>query len=315
MPTSSRDTPSKVEPDTKRHKLDDQNESSDDDDSIIDTALASEDADDDDDVDPTPLIDNGKSVPEDTTMSAGKEIEDTTSSKPPASKSVHASMLPTPSTGTPGAFVGLRGLEAINGAMRKIADKMEDLPPPMISGKFNEAHLFAMNALSTADAHVHTLSGNCSSVRTKTGTWESKFKKMVASDEAKHLLIKMCEKQIKRMARSHRKQNIAERELADSWKSLCTAFQDQIVTMRQACGNACASNDDKNSRIATREFQQDQMFANLENLTAGMTFLVSQKPEVLGSFEILRTAKEYLSTQAADAQLVQPFDSLAQETL
>ena len=40
---SSRNTPSKVEPDAKRHKLDDQNESSDDDDSIIDTTLASED--------------------------------------------------------------------------------------------------------------------------------------------------------------------------------------------------------------------------------------------------------------------------------
>ena len=47
------------------------------------------------------------------------------------------------------------------------------------------------------------------------------------------------------------------------------------------------------------------MFVNLENLTAGMTFLVSQNPEVLESFEILRTVKEYLSTQAADAQLVQ----------
>jgi hypothetical protein len=85
--------------------------------------------------------------------------------------------------------------------------------------------------------------------------------------------------------------------------------------MRQACVNACASIDDKNSRVANRESQQDQMFGNLENLTAGMTFLVSQKPEVLESFEILRTVKEYLSTQAADAQLVQPFDSLAQETL
>ena len=57
------------------------------------------------------------------------------------------------------------------------------------------------------------------------------------------------------------------------------------------------------------------MFKNLKDLNAGMTFLVSQKPEVLESFEILRTVKEHLSTQAADAQLVQPFDSLAQETL
>ena len=57
------------------------------------------------------------------------------------------------------------------------------------------------------------------------------------------------------------------------------------------------------------------MFVNLENLTAGMTFLVSQKPEVLESFEILRTVKEHLSVQGTDAQLVQPFDSLAQETL
>ena len=283
---SSRNTPSKVEPDAKRHKLDDQNESSDDDDSIIDTTLASEDTDDDDDVDTTPLIDNGKSVPEDTTMSAGKEIEDIPSSKPSASKSVYASILPTPSTGVPGAFVGLRGLEAINGAMRKVADKMEDLPPPMISGKFNEAHLFAMNALSTADAHVFTSAGNCSNVLTKTGSFESKFKKMVASDEAKYLLIKMCEKQIKRMSKHHRKQNIAERELADSWKALCTAMQDQIVTMRQACVNACTSIDDKNSRIATRESQQDQMFKNLKDLNAGMTFLVSQKPEVLASRNI-----------------------------
>jgi hypothetical protein len=188
---SSRNTPSKVEPDAKRHKLDDQNEASDDDGSIIDTTLASEDTADDDDVDLTPLIDNGKSVPEDTTMSAGKEIEDITSSKPPTSKSARASTLPTPSTGIPGAFVGLRGLEAIIGAMGKVADKMEDFPPPMISGKFNEAHLFAMNALSTADAHVFTSAGNCFSVLTKTGTWESKFKKMVASDEAKYLLIKM----------------------------------------------------------------------------------------------------------------------------
>jgi hypothetical protein len=312
---SSRNTPSKVEPDAKRHKLDDQNESSDDDDSIIDTTLASDDTDDDDDADTPPLIDNGKSVPEDTTMSAGKEIEDIPSSKPPASKSVYASILPTPATGIPGTFVGLRGLEAINGAMRKVADKMEDLPPPMISGKFNEAHLFAMNALSTADAHVFTSAGNCSSVLTKTGSFESKFKKMVASDEAKYLLIKTCEKQIKRMSKHHRKQNIAERELADSWKALCTAMQDQIVTMRQACVNACTSIDDKNSRIATRESQQDQMFKNLKDLNAGMTFLVSQKPEVLESFDILRTVKEYLSTQAADAQLVQPFDSLAQETL
>ena len=92
-------------------------------------------------------------------------------------------------------------------------------------------------------------------------------------------------------------------------------MQDQIVTMRQACVNACTSIDDKNSRIATRESQQDQMFKNLKDLNAGMTFLVSQKPEVLESFDILRTVKEYLSTQAADAQLVQPFDSLAQETL
>ena len=61
---SSRNTPSKVEPDAKRHKLDDQNESSDNDGSIIDTTLASEDADDDDGVDTTPLIDNGKSVRE-----------------------------------------------------------------------------------------------------------------------------------------------------------------------------------------------------------------------------------------------------------
>ena len=88
----------------------------------------------------------------------------------------------------------------------------------------------------------------------------------------------MCEKQIKRTARSHRKQNISERELAGSWKSLCTALQEQIVTMRQACVNACTSIDDKNSRVANRESQQDQMFVNLENLTAGMTFLVSQKP-------------------------------------
>ena len=312
---SSRNTPSKVEPDAKRHKLDDQNESSDDDDSIIDTTLASEDTDDDDGVNTTPLIDNGKSVPEDTTMSAGKEIEDIPSSKPSASKSVYASILPTPATGIPGTFVGLRGLEAINGAMRKVADKMEDLPPPMISGKFNEAHLFAMNALSTADAHVFTSAGNCSNVLTKTGSFESKFKKMVASDEAKYLLIKMCEKQIKRMSKHHRKQNIAERELADSWKALCAAMQDQIVTMRQACVNACTSIDDKNSRIATRESQQDQMFKNLKDLNAGMTFLVSQKPEVLESFDILRTLKGYLSTQAVDAQLVQPFDSLAQETL
>ena len=71
---SSRNTPSKVEPDAKRHKLDDQNESSDDDDSIIDTTLASEDTDDDDGVDTTPLIDNGKSVPEDTTMSAPRHF-------------------------------------------------------------------------------------------------------------------------------------------------------------------------------------------------------------------------------------------------
>jgi hypothetical protein len=125
---SSHDTPSKLEPDAKRLKRDDQSESSDDDDSVIDTTLASEDTDDDDDVDPTPLIDNGKSAPEDTTMNAGKEIEDAASSKPPASKSVCASMLPTPSTGIPGAFVGLRGLEAINGAMGKVADKMEALP-------------------------------------------------------------------------------------------------------------------------------------------------------------------------------------------
>jgi hypothetical protein len=238
-------------------------------------------------------------------MNAGKEIEDIASPKPPASKSAHASMLPTPSTGLPGAFVGLRGLEATNGAMGKIADKMEAPPPPMISGKFNAAHLFATNALSTADAHAFTSAGNCSGVLTKRGTWESKFKKMVVSDEAKYLLIKMCEKKIKRMAKSHRKQNIAERELAESWKSLCTALQEQIVAMRQACVNACTSIDDKNLRIANRESQQDQMFVNLENLTAGMTFLVSQNPEVLESFEILRTVKEYLSTQAADAQLVQ----------
>ena len=231
-------------------------------------------------------------------MNAGKEIEDVASSKPPASKSVCASTLPTPSTGMPGAFVGLRGLEAINGAMGKVADKMEALPPPMISGKFNEAHLFATNALSTADARVFTSAGSCSGVLTKTGTWESKFKKTVVSDEAKYSLVKMCEKQIKRMARSHRKQNTAERDT-------CTALQEQIVTMRQACVNACTSIDDKNSRVANRESQQDQMFANLENLTAGMTFLVSQNPEVLESFEILRTVKEYLSTQAADAQLVQ----------
>ncbi len=63
-------------------------------------------------------------------MNAGKEIEDVASSKPPASKSAHTSMLPTPSTGIPGASVGLRGLEAINGGMGKIADKMEDLPLP-----------------------------------------------------------------------------------------------------------------------------------------------------------------------------------------
>jgi hypothetical protein len=172
---------------------------------IIDTTLASEDTDDDDDVDPTPPLDNGKNVPEDTTMNAGEEIEDAASPKPPASKSVCASMLPTPSTGSPGAFVGLRGLEAINGAMGKIADKMEAPPPPMISGKFNEAHLFATNALSTADAHVFASAGNCSGVLTKTGTWESKFKKMVVSDEAKCSLIKMCEKQIRRMARSQKR--------------------------------------------------------------------------------------------------------------
>ena len=116
--------------------------------------------------------------------------------------------------------------------MGKIADKMEALPPPMISGKFNKAHLFATNALSTADAHVFTSAGNCSGVLTKTGTWESKSKKMVVSDEAKYSPIKMCEKQIRRMARSHRKQNVAERELAESWKSLCAALQEQIVTMR-----------------------------------------------------------------------------------
>ena len=115
---SSRNTPSKVEPDAKRHKLDDQNESSDDDDSIINTTLASEDTSDDDAVNTTPLIDNGKSVPEDTTMSAGKEIEDIPSSKPSASKSVYDSILPTPPTGIPETFVGLRGLEAINDAMR-----------------------------------------------------------------------------------------------------------------------------------------------------------------------------------------------------
>jgi hypothetical protein len=185
----------------------------------------------------------------------------------------------------------------------------------MVSGKFNEAHLFATNALSTADAHVHASAGNCSGVLTKTNTWESKCKKMVASDEAKYLLIKICEKQIKKMAKHHSKQNIAEQELADSWKSLCAALQKQIVTMRQACVNACTSMDDKNSRVANRESQQDQMFVNLKDLTAGMTFLVSQKPEALESFEILRTVKDFLSAQGADAQLVQPFDSLAQETL
>jgi hypothetical protein len=73
----------------------------------------------------------------------------------------------------------------------------------MISGKFNEAHLFATNALTTADAHVFTSTGNCSSVLTKSGTWENKFKKMAASDEAKYSLIKMCENQMKRMAKSH----------------------------------------------------------------------------------------------------------------
>ena len=178
-------------------KRDDQSESPDDDDSVIDTTLASEDADDDDDVDPTPLIDNGKSVPEDTTMNAGREIEDIASSKPPASKSACASTLPTPSTGTPGAFVGLRGLEAINGAMGKVADKMEALPPPMISGKFNEAHLFATNALSTADAHVFTSAGNCSGVLTKTSTWESKFKKMapvVSETSSRNICLSKCVK-------------------------------------------------------------------------------------------------------------------------
>ena len=313
---SSRNTPSKLEPAAKRHKVDDQDDSSDDDESVIDTTGASEDTDDDDNMDPPPSLVNDLVISEDTTMKANKEIEDIESSKPPASKSVYASLLPTPSNGVPGAFVALRGHEAINNAMGKIADKMAALPPlPMISGKFNEAHLLATNALSSADAHVYTSAGNCSGVLTKTGSFESKYKKMVASDQAKYLLIKICEKQIKKMSKHHLKQNVAEQELADSWKSLCSAMQEQVVIMRQACVNACTSIDDKNSRIATRESQQDQMFANLKDLNAGMTFLVSQKPELLESFEILNSVKEYLSVQGADAQLVQPFDSLAQETL
>ena len=309
---SSRNAPSNVEPDAKRHKLDDQTESSDDDESVIDTTRDNASSgDDSDEESPLPTVD----IPEDTTMDAGKEIVDIASSKPPASKSAYASLLPKPSAGIPGTFVGLRGLEAINDAMGKVAGKMEALAPPAISGKFNAAHLFVADALSTAEAHVFTSAGNCASVLTKTGTWESKYKKMVISDEAKYQLIKTCEKQIKKMAKSHRKQNVAERELADSWTSLCTALQDQIVTMRQACVSACTSIDDKNSRIANRESQQDQMFANLESLSAGMSFLVSQKPELRESFEILNSVKEYISVQGADAQLVQPFDSLAQETL
>jgi hypothetical protein len=104
---SSRDTPSKLEPAAKRHKVDDQDESSDDDDSVIDTTGASEDTDDDDDVDPSPPLVNDLVISEDTTMKANKEIEDIASFKPPASKSVCASMLPTPSNGAPGAFVAL----------------------------------------------------------------------------------------------------------------------------------------------------------------------------------------------------------------
>ena len=312
---TSRTTPSKTEPSAKRPKLDNQNESSDtSDDDIIDATLT-EDSDDGDDADPRAPINDGKSVPEDTTVIAGKEIEDIEPSKPPATKPVHSGIQPKAPAGLPGAFVGIRGLDAINGAMRKAAEKMEDIPPPMISGKFNESYQLVIDALDSAEAHVFSSAGNCSDVQTKSGSWESKYKKMQASDKAKFLLIKLCEKQIKKMSKAHRKQNVATLELAESWKSMCTELNEQIVTMRQACVNACTSIDDKNLRIANRDSQQAQMFENLQNLTAGMTFLVSQKPEVLESFEILRSVKEYLSVQGPDAQLVQPFDSLAQETL
>jgi hypothetical protein len=125
----------------------------------------------------------------------------------------------------------------------------------------------------------------------------------------------MCEKQMKKMSKAHRKQDDATLELAASWKSLCATLKEQTVATRQAFIGACTSIEDKSARIEKREAQPAQMFVNPQDPTAGMSFLCAQKPELLGSVEILRAGKDCISVQGADAQLVQPFDSLAQETL
>jgi hypothetical protein len=80
--TMSRDTPSKLESAAKRRELNDQEEASDSDNSAIDLTLNAMGTDGDSDEDSPQPPSNGKGVPEDTTMKAGKEIEDIKSPKP-----------------------------------------------------------------------------------------------------------------------------------------------------------------------------------------------------------------------------------------